>query len=90
MSETPERIAKVADQMIRDRYDSAYEILFDGESYGFVVAAPRNHDELAEPRQPTAVYVCDADAVDDAEELYRAALRFTDAVDRLFESEEEW
>lgn len=87
---TEQTIAETADQMIRDLYDQGFEILFDGEHYTFVLAKPRNVDELARPDQPTAICIGVADDFDDAEGLYEAALSYTDEVDKLALSEEEW
>lgn len=83
-------IAETADQMIRDRYDAGFEILFDRKHHTFVLAKPRNADELARPDQPTAVCVGCADDFEDAEQLYDEALSITDEVDRLAETAGEW
>lgn len=83
-------IANEADAIIRDRYCDAYEVCYDGETDTYFVARPRNAEEGGEPYQPTAVCVCSADDVDDAEQLYNEALRYVDEVDRLAETTEEW
>lgn len=87
---TYQTIAQTADHLVRDRYDIGYEILFDGEHHTFVIAAPRNSDGGGEPSQPTAICIGDADDFEDAEGLYEAALSYTDEVDKLALSEEEW
>lgn len=79
-------IAETADQLIRDRYDAGFEILFDRKHQTFVLAKPRNAAELTRPDQPTAVCVGYAEDFEDAEQLYREALHFTDEVDRLAET----
>lgn len=83
-------IAEAADQMIRDRYDQGFEILFDRKRHTFVLAKPRNAAELTRPDQPTAVFLGCAENFENAEQLYREALHFTDEVDRLAETAEEW
>ena len=77
------RIADEADKLIRERYGSAYEILYDGENDGYVVAAPAYAVERGDPHQPTAIYIDDAEEFADAKELYRAALGCTELVDKL-------
>ena len=75
--------ADEADKMIRERWGDAYEILFSGEDFGYVVASPFNADEGGDPRQPTAIYVGDVDDFENAEELYERAVSYTKNVDAL-------
>ena len=77
--------ASEADKMIRERWGDAYEILFSGEDFGYVVAAPFDADEGGDPRQPTAIYVGDVDEFETAEELYERAIPYTKNVDALVE-----
>lgn len=83
-------IAEAADQMIRDLYDAGFEILYVPGKNEFVLAKPRNAAELTRPDQPTAVFLGCAENFENAEQLYREALHFTDEVDRLAETAEEW
>lgn len=78
-------LADEADKMIRKRWGDAYEILFNGEDFGYVVAAPFDDNEGGDPRQPTAIYVGDVDEFDTAEELYERAVSYTHNVDALVE-----
>ena len=78
-------LASEADKMIRERWSDAYEILFSGEDFGYVVAAPFDESDGGDPRQPTAVYVGDVDEFDTAEALYERAVSFTHNVDALVE-----
>ena len=78
-------LASEADKMIRERLGDAYEILFSGEDFGYVVASPFDADEGGDPRQPTAIYVGDVDEFDTAEALYERAVSFTHNVDALVE-----
>lgn len=87
---TKTAIAETADQLIRDLYDQGFEILFDYEHHTFVLAKPRNADEGGYHDQPTAICIGYAEDFEDAEQLYNEALRFTDEVDRLAETAEEW
>lgn len=85
-----QNIALEADEIIRERYDSAFEIFVDTASLEYVIAAPRNGIEGGDPNQPTAVTICDIADIEDAEELYRKALTCTGECLRLAETEEEW
>lgn len=87
---TKTAIAETADQMIRDLYDAGFEILYVPSTNEFVLAKPRNDEEGARPDQPTAICIGYAEDFEDAEQLYNEALRFTDEVDRLAETVEEW
>ena len=76
-------MANEADRMIRERYDLGYEVLYRGEDDTYVVASPADDSEGGDPDQPTAIccgLCCD---FEDAEQLYEAALRYTDEVDKL-------
>lgn len=84
------RIAKEADGIIRERYSDAYEVLYDSDTDFYIVASPRNYDEGGDPKQPTAVSIGNGDDFEDAEKLYEAALNYTDDVDRLADTAEEW
>lgn len=79
-------MAAEADRMIRERYDLGYEVLYRAEDDTFVVAAPTDSDEGGDPDQPTAICCGWCDDFEDAEQLYEAALRYTDEVDQLFVS----
>lgn len=70
-----QRIAAEADRIIRERYDSVFEILVDEGSWDYVLAAPRDDEEGGDPNQPTAVTICDISEVENAETLYRRALK---------------
>ena len=76
-------IAAEADRIVRERYGDAYEILYYGDEDGYVIAAPADEEEGGDPEQPTAVYVCDACDVEDAEELYNEAIMYARRVDQL-------
>lgn len=76
-------MADEADRMIRERYDLGYEVLFRGEDCTYVVASPADDSEGGDPDQPTAICIGWASDFDDAEQLYQAALRYTDEVDKL-------
>lgn len=78
-------LANEADKLIRERWGDAYEVLFSGEDFGYVVAAPFDADEGGDPRQPTAIYVGDVDEFETAEELYERAVSYTKNVDALVE-----
>ena len=78
-------LANEADKMIRERWGDAYEVLFSGEDFGYVVASPFDDSEGGDSRQPTAVYVGDVDEFDTAEELYERAVSYTKNVDALVE-----
>lgn len=77
-------MADEADRMIRERYDGGYEVLYRAEDMTFVVAAPADDSEGGDPDQPTAICCGFCDDFGDAEQLYEAALRYTDEVDKLF------
>ena len=76
-------MAAEADRMIRERYDLGYEVLYRGEDDTFVVASPADDSEGGDPDQPTAICCGWCDDFEDAEQLYEAALRYTDEVDQL-------
>lgn len=76
-------MADEADRMIRERYDLGYEVLYRAEDDTFVVAAPADDSEGGDPDQPTAICCGWCDDFADAEQLYEAALRYTDEVDKL-------
>lgn len=76
-------IAARAVELIRERYDIGYEILYDGEHDMYVIAAPADEDEGGDPYQPTAINIGYAEDFEDAEQLYEAALTMTDKVDAL-------
>lgn len=78
-------LANEADKLIRERWGDAYEVLFSGEDFGYVVAAPFDADEGGDPRQPTAIYVGGVDEFETAEELYERAVSYTKNVDALVE-----
>lgn len=76
-------MADEADRMIRERYDLGYEVLFRGEDFTYVVASPADDSEGGDPDQPTAICCGLCIDFDNAEQLYQAALRYTDEVDKL-------
>lgn len=85
-----QNIAREADRIMSERHDSAFEILADTATWDYVIAAPRNGNEAGDPNQPTAVTISDIAVIEDAEELYREALKSTDECLRRYETEEEW
>lgn len=76
-------MAAEADRMIRERYGLGYEVLYRGEDDTFVVAAPMDESEGGDPDQPTAICCGWCDDFEDAEQLYQAAIRYADEVDKL-------
>ena len=77
------RMADEADRMIRERYDLGYEVLYRSEDDTFVVASPADDGEGGDPDQPTTICCGFCDDFEDAEQLYEAALRYADEVDKL-------
>lgn len=77
------KTAAEADKLIRERFSSAYEILYRGEDDTYVIAAPADADEGGDPDQPTAICIGFADEFEDAEQLYERAAMMTDKVDAL-------
>lgn len=68
-----EGIAAEADEMMRERWCDAYEVLYRVEDDIYVVAAPADEDEGGDPDQPTAICCGFADEFEDAEQLYERA-----------------
>lgn len=81
-------IASVVDSQIRAYASTCYEVWYQEDEDCFYINAPLYEEESEDPHAFCAVFICDADLISDAEELFRNALHASVTVDRLMAARE--